>query len=338
MRLTIIIPTVNRAYCVGRAVESALAQTSPDIEIIVSDNGSTDNTRSVLSRYVDPRLRLFYHESTMPVAVHSNLLIGKAEGELVVGLSDDDYLEPRFADRMLDLFKRRPDLSFAYARCWVHVGDRAFASPPAPEAEDSLPFFQSYFAGERHLFWCACVSRTDALRRLFPIPSNVQLGDMYLWTQLAFDGPVGCVPEVLAHYTYLVDNASLGIPVCDWADETSRLIERIKDRYVSSGESAAVIANLSKCMSRYLARTTANQFALNSARGTKKRDLLRALTTCGPHLLGDLTTAVPRTIAALTLPAPVIKKLVRVFATSRSRWASAPAANGGRGQRGRALV
>jgi glycosyltransferase involved in cell wall biosynthesis len=47
-RLTIAIPTLNRAQLLTRAIESALAQTSPDIEIIVSDNGSTDDTPAVI--------------------------------------------------------------------------------------------------------------------------------------------------------------------------------------------------------------------------------------------------------------------------------------------------
>jgi len=322
MRLTIVIPTLNRDYCVTRALDSALAQTSPDIDIIVSNNGSTDRTGAILGRYADPRLRVFQHPSTMPVAVHSNLLIDEARGELIVALSDDDWLEPTFAERMLDLFTRHQELSFAYARCWVHIGDRASPSPPGPEVEETLPFFQSYFAGHRHLFWCACVTRTAELRKLFPLPADVQLGDMYLWTQLAFDGPVGCVPEPLTHYTYLVDNASLGIPVGTWAEETRQLMLRIEQRYRERSEEPLVLERLTQSMQKYLARTTANQFALNASKGATKSSLLRALRSCGPLLVPDLTMAVPRVAASLALPAPVIRRLVVNFAASRSRWVS----------------
>jgi len=321
MQLTIVIPTLNRDYCVARAIDSALAQTSPDVDIIVSNNGSTDRTREILSGYADPRLRIFHHPSTVPVAVHSNLLIDHARGELIVALSDDDWLEPTFAERMLDLFARHPELSFAYARCWVHVGDRAFPSPAGPEAEPTLPFFQSYFAGERHIFWCACVSRTASVRRLFPYPANVQIGDMYLWTQLAFDGPVGCVPEVLAHYTYLLDNASIAIPVSVWAEETRQLTERIEQRFRDTSEDPVALARLSHSMHQYLARTTANQFALNASKGATKASLVRALRSCGPLLRSDLAMAIPRVAASLALPSSVIRRLVANFAASRSRWA-----------------
>ncbi len=49
-RLTIVIPTVNRASLVGRALDSALAQTYDNLEIVVSNNGSTDGTRALLDR------------------------------------------------------------------------------------------------------------------------------------------------------------------------------------------------------------------------------------------------------------------------------------------------
>ena len=51
-RLTIAIPTVNRAEFLGRAIECAYAQTSKDIEILVSDNGSRDETPEIIARYV----------------------------------------------------------------------------------------------------------------------------------------------------------------------------------------------------------------------------------------------------------------------------------------------
>jgi hypothetical protein len=321
MRLTIVIPTVNRDYCIARAIDSALAQTSPDVDIIVSNNGSTDKTAEIIARYADPRLRVFHHPSTLPVAVHSNLLINEAQGELIVGLSDDDWLEPTFAERVLSLFTRHPQLSFAYTRCWVHVGDRALPSPGGPAVEGTLPFFQSYFAGERHVFWCGCVTRTASLRRLFPIPADLQIGDMYLWTQLAFDGPVGCVPELLAHYTYLVDNASLGIPVTVWAEETRQLIARIERRYHGSMEDPVALQRLTHVMQKYLARTTANQFALNASKGATKASLVQALRSCGLLLVPDLAVAIPRVAASLALPASVVRRLIVKFAASRSRWA-----------------
>ena len=328
MRLTIAIPTLNRDYCLERVIDSALAQTSPSVEVIVSNHGSTDGTREILDRYRDARLRVFHHAATLPAAVHANFVINEVQGELVVGLSDDDYLEPDFAARILALFARHPEVSFAYTRCWTHIRDSMLPSPAGPEIEDTLPFFQNYFSGDRHLFWCACVTRTAALRRLFPLPSDIQIGDMYVWTQLAFDGPVGCVPELLAHYTYFVDNVSLGIPVCAWAEETRRLITRITERVQRGHEDQSEVAMLRQRMGQYLARTTANQFALNAARGASKASLIQALRLCGRHLMADPFVAIPRVVASVALPSAMVKQLTLYFAASRSRWARSTNAAG----------
>src|SRR5580704_8361224 len=118
-RLTIAIPTVNRAGLLGRAIESALAQTSSDVEIIVSDNGSTDDTPAVIARYSEhysgrgneSRLRTFRHASTMPATIHGQFLVEQARGEFFLGLSDDDFLEPEFAAEVLTLFGQHPELS-----------------------------------------------------------------------------------------------------------------------------------------------------------------------------------------------------------------------------------
>jgi hypothetical protein len=321
VRLTIVIPTLNRDYCVRRAVDSALAQTAPGIEVVVSNNGSSDRTPEILALYNDPRLRVFHHKRTIPIYDHANFLLDTAKGTLFVGLSDDDFLEPTFAERVLELYDRHPEISFAYTRCWTHVGGQSLPSPAGPEIEPTLQFFTRYFEGSRHIFWCACATRTEDLRRIGPLPVGTQIGDMHYWTQLAFQGPIGCIPELLAHYTYLVDNASIGVSACDWATETKRLLDRIDEQLGASGAPAASLRTLREFMARYLARTTANQLALNAARGAKKTELVRSLRSCGQLLRGDMSVAVPRVLAALILPWPILTSVVRLFVAKQSRWA-----------------
>jgi cellulose synthase/poly-beta-1,6-N-acetylglucosamine synthase-like glycosyltransferase len=60
--VSVIIPTYNRAHLVGRAIRSVLNQTFQDFEIIVVDDGSTDNTEEVVKGFNDPRIRYIRHE------------------------------------------------------------------------------------------------------------------------------------------------------------------------------------------------------------------------------------------------------------------------------------
>ena len=319
VRLTIAIPTLNRARELRRAIDSALAQSSPAIEVLVSNNGSTDDTRAVLESYNDPRLRTHHHAMTIPAAEHGNFLIETARGELFLGLSDDDYLEPQFAERTIALYDRHPDVAFVHTRCFTHVGSAVLASPSAPELEDSLSFLRGYFAGRRQLFWCACVTRTGDLRRIGGLPPGTLIGDMHLWTQLVLSGPVGCVDELLSHYTYLAGNSSVRIPVCEWARENRAAMRRLTEQLAQRQLPHDVRDGIDREMRRFLARATANQIALNASRGASKRALLRALRTCGADLRGNLGAAVPRVLVALLLPPRLAAALARMVVAKRFR-------------------
>ncbi len=134
-RLTIAIPTLNRANLLGRAIDSALAQTSPDVEIVVSDNASIDETSAVLRRYEGRGVRIFRQAKTIPASRNGEFLINQAQGEFFLGLSDDDYLEPEFAAKVLALYDRHPELRFVYTGCAVHYDDVQVPAVVGPEVE-----------------------------------------------------------------------------------------------------------------------------------------------------------------------------------------------------------
>ena len=228
----------------------------------------------------DPRVRVIHHDERLHAAVHGAFLMDEARGSHFVGLSDDDWLKPEFAGEVLALFTRHPELAFAYTRCWMHLEDLVIPSLVAPETETSIDFLDAYLAGRRQIFWCACVAPVSDLRRLGPRPLDRKIGDMYFWTKLALEGPVGCVNRHLSHYTYLADNVSIGIPALEWADETALLIEEMVSGLRRLGVGEQRMAGIETEGRRYLARSTANQFALNAQRGATKRALLGSLRSC----------------------------------------------------------
>src|SRR5687767_5658396 len=80
-RVTIFIPTYNRAHWLGQSIESALAQTYPDFELIVSDNASTDETRDVVAAFDDPRLTYVRLDEHIGLNDHFNRCYGLATTE-----------------------------------------------------------------------------------------------------------------------------------------------------------------------------------------------------------------------------------------------------------------
>ena len=105
--VSVVIPTYNRAALVGEAIESALAQTHRDLEVIVVDDGSTDDTPKHVARVSDPRVR-FLCRPHAGVAAARNAGIAAAAGEVVAFLDSDDLWKPTKLETELAALERHP--------------------------------------------------------------------------------------------------------------------------------------------------------------------------------------------------------------------------------------
>jgi glycosyltransferase involved in cell wall biosynthesis len=94
IKYSIVIPTRNKAEYLPFAIKSVLKSTRTDIELIVSDNFSTDNTAKILRDFSDPRLRVIQPDVALPMAGHYEFAISKATGEWITILGDDDAVMP----------------------------------------------------------------------------------------------------------------------------------------------------------------------------------------------------------------------------------------------------
>ena len=106
-RVSVVIPTYNRAALVGRAVRSALAETSPGDEVIVVDDGSTDDTAERVGRLRDARVR-YLRRSHAGVSAARNAGIAAATGDLVAFLDSDDLWKPDKVEAEIAALARYP--------------------------------------------------------------------------------------------------------------------------------------------------------------------------------------------------------------------------------------
>src|SRR5262245_3320321 len=119
--VSVLIPTYNRAHLVARSVESALAAMLPDDELIVADDGSTDNTEQVLAPYAG-RIRLL----RLPhggAGVTRNAAIGVATRPLVAFLDSDDEWDSDKLVLQRALMDARPDVLFCFSDFRVRETD-----------------------------------------------------------------------------------------------------------------------------------------------------------------------------------------------------------------------
>jgi glycosyltransferase involved in cell wall biosynthesis len=130
-KVSILIPTHNRADLLMGAIESSLAQDYPNLEVIVSDNASKDETQNAVKRFLDDR-RFSYHRNNVDIGISGNwrkLMFEYAGGEYVKVLSDDDYLlNMKHASQAVELMtKNGLDIVFSAATLRI---ERAGAGRP----------------------------------------------------------------------------------------------------------------------------------------------------------------------------------------------------------------
>lgn len=108
--VTVYIPTYNRVDLLKRAVESVRQQTYQNLEIIIVDDCSTDNTHQYLEEASkqDSRIRYFIKEKNSGACVSRNIAIANAKGEFITGLDDDDYFEKNRIEFFLNTIKKNP--------------------------------------------------------------------------------------------------------------------------------------------------------------------------------------------------------------------------------------
>src|SRR6185295_4472891 len=112
--VSVIIPTYNRQEFVGVSIASALAQTYPNFEAIVVDDGSTDATRAEVSRFTDPRVR-YYYKANGGLSSARNFGLDQSAGEFIAFLDSDDLWRPWKLAAQIELFRRHPDVGMSWS-------------------------------------------------------------------------------------------------------------------------------------------------------------------------------------------------------------------------------
>lgn len=122
--ITIAIPNFNYGRYLKLAIDSALASGRQDIEVVVADNCSTDNSREILESYSDSRLRVFNHSENIGLYPNWNFVLKEAKGIYFKLLQSDDWLAPSFYEHFFEAFERYPETDIFLLGHQGYVGNR----------------------------------------------------------------------------------------------------------------------------------------------------------------------------------------------------------------------
>jgi glycosyltransferase involved in cell wall biosynthesis len=190
---SIIVPTFNRSSLINFAIESILKQTYSNWDLIVVDDGSTDNTREIVHRYVqdDSRIKYIYQENAERCVARNNG-INNASGEYICFLDSDDY----FLNNRLELLAKTIETSnvkeavFYTAIRFEEKGIELFVKDPGPVVGNVFDFLYKAVIGTPQL----CISKSILMKHHFD--RNYTVGEDYeLLNRIAKEDPVIYLPN-----------------------------------------------------------------------------------------------------------------------------------------------
>jgi len=124
--VSVIITSYNYGHYICTAIDSVLSQDYDNLEIVVTDNCSTDDTLKILDRYKDDaRVRVNQNPVNIGITPNINTGIGLAKGDYVVILSADDWLLPGHLSRLVSVAERNPDVGLVYSTAYLCKADGA---------------------------------------------------------------------------------------------------------------------------------------------------------------------------------------------------------------------
>lgn len=185
------MPTYNRARGLERALESVLRQSERDLEVIISDNASTDATPQLVEQAAarDPRVRFVRQRVNMGLTANFNAVLRAARGRYVMVLADDDWLDEDYLARCRAALEADPALALACGSAVYHgPEDHSFAGRDITLLDpDPKRRVRRYFGTVTDNVCIYGLIRRSLLDRVLPM-RNCLAGDWLLIARLAFLG------------------------------------------------------------------------------------------------------------------------------------------------------
>ena len=201
-RVSVIMNVRNGASFLREALDSVMAQTFQDWELIVWDDRSTDDSAKIVAEYHDPRIRYFLSPEDTPLGEARNSAIRQATGEWLAFLDQDDIWLPRKLQLQMALADDRTGIIYGRAIQFYPSGeerdyDYAHEFQPLPEGD----IFSQLFADACFIAMSSAVLRRSAVQEAGPIPDSIQtVPDYYLYVAVARRYPARAVQQVVCRY------------------------------------------------------------------------------------------------------------------------------------------
>jgi len=208
-RVSVLMTTYNGATTMGASIDSILAQSFRDFELLIVDDGSTDDTPAIIERIHDPRLRLLRTGSRGGIVAARNHGFAAAQGHTIAPLDHDDLSDTERLARQVAFLDANPDVVLVATEIRI-LREGMTAAPHHPRVGDPLAL-RWLLLIDNPITWSSVMFRADAVRRIgsFLRPEFELADDFDFYHRLLGVGAIARLNEVLTTYRYHTANASL---------------------------------------------------------------------------------------------------------------------------------
>lgn len=201
--VSVFMPTHNRRKLLERSLDSVLNQTYQNLDVIIVDDGSTDDTWSYLCRISDTRVRIFRNPEPLGACAARNNAIFQAKGKLITGIDDDDIFSPTRVEELVRAYDTK--YAFIYPKKFT---PRMLVSSPFVTISRRFNLYQLF---NSNLVGGFCLCETERLRNVGGFDVNFPaLQDYELWIRMV---EAYGAPRLVFSNTYVVDAAHGGLRV-----------------------------------------------------------------------------------------------------------------------------
>jgi Glycosyl transferase family 2 len=325
--ITIAIPTYNRSGLVKSCVENVLAQSYQNIEVMVSDNASPDDTLAVLKTIKDKRLRVLTNPKNVGAIENHAKCLREARGDYLVLVSDDNMLDAQFLEKCVQLIRQEPGLPIVLAAYdnlildEFHEGDQRLV--PAILSKrlstgiwDGIEVLREYFHGRLSADSLSVVVRTDVLRRNDRYSNEYLVSpDKATWIPALLEGRAGLINERCA--TYLIHGTQLSSHFSpdERLKDFCKMMQEIPAAQARKFPDSEKRSEIQRLSSRYLAYQAMVTLVLYRREGASATDAIRKFWQWRPMLrqctwADFFFTVRLRSLARILLPRPMLRPLI----------------------------
>lgn len=210
-KISVVIPLYNKGFIISETLESVLVQTFTDFEIVIVNDGSTDNSFEIVSQYTDNRIRL-YNQENKGVSKTRNAGIEYSKSELIAFLDADDYWHPNHLEELYQLYIDFPNCGLYASRYFMKISEENTIKTTYIQA------VSDNFRGILPDYFLASMQYRVGLTSAVAIPKKMIQGnflfnpelngqeDLELFTKIAIDKPVAITNKYTVEYNFAIEN------------------------------------------------------------------------------------------------------------------------------------